>query len=78
MKVKMTEALARAAGCDEANRLCRKAGRKAWSREDYDAGVATYRKLWPYPYEDERFRLVNRESGSGDQTPPRQKAEVLP
>ena len=69
-KPKMTEALARAVGADEANRLMRAAGRTSWSEEDYNAAVAEFNRLWPDPFAGERFRLVNRESGAGDQTPP--------
>src|ERR1039457_3907629 len=69
-KPKMTEALARAAGADAANRQMRKAARTSWSEEDYNAAVAEFNRLWPDPFAGERFRLVNRESGAGVQTPP--------
>lgn len=67
----MTQQLARAAGTDAANAQMRKAGRTAWSTEDYDLAVSTFRRLWPDPFEGKRFRLVNRKDGQGDQTPPR-------
>ena len=67
----MTESLARAAGMDAANKRMKAGGRTAWSREDYDAGVAEFRRLWPDPHEGERFRLVNRADGQADQTPPK-------
>ena len=34
-----------AALADEANRHMRKAGRSAWSRADYDAGIAEFTRL---------------------------------
>jgi len=66
----MTEPLARAAGTDAGNAQMRKAGRKAWNRADLDLASSTFNRLCPDPFQGERFRLVNRESGAGDQTPP--------
>ena len=43
----MTREIAWAAAQDEANRSMRKAGRKAWSRDDYNAAVETFDRLWP-------------------------------
>lgn len=70
-KFKMTEVTARAIGQDEANRQMLAASRRVWNRDDYRLAIDTFRRLWPDPFEGERFRLVNRESGAGDQTPPR-------
>lgn len=47
MKIKLTRDLAHAIAMDEANRRMRKAGRKAWSRGDYNLCVKTFNKLWP-------------------------------
>jgi len=71
VKLNMTEQLARVAGADAANRQMRAAGRTVWNELDYNLAVATFNKLWPDPHAGERFRLVNREDGQKDQTPPR-------
>jgi hypothetical protein len=47
MKIKLTRELAQAIAKDEANRRMKKAGRKAWSRGDYNLCVKTFNKLWP-------------------------------
>lgn len=44
----MTKAIAYAAGRDVANRAMRKAGRKKWSREDYNAACAEVERLMPF------------------------------
>ena len=67
----MTEPLARAAGADAANAQMKKAGRTAWDADDYNLAVSTFNTLCPDPFAGERFRLVNRSGGAGDQTPPR-------
>ncbi len=69
-KIKMTESLARSAGMDVANRLMRAADRTSWNEEDYNAAVAEFNRLCPDPFAGDKFRLVGRESGAGDQTPP--------
>lgn len=46
MKIAMTENLARAAAQDAGNRSMRKAGRKTWSREDYNEAVREFNRLW--------------------------------
>ena len=66
--MKITYKLAMAAGQDAANRQARKAGRQAWALCDWELAAETTNKLLD-PFAGERFRLVNRESGSGDQTP---------
>ena len=66
----MTYALAHAASMDTGNRSMRAAGRTAWNEDDYNVSVKEFDRLFPDPYAGERFRLVNRESGAGDQTPP--------
>lgn len=42
----LTEAMAHAAASDAANRQMRKAGRTAWSREDFDLAVNTFEELY--------------------------------
>lgn len=51
MKITLTRDLAQAIAKDEANRRMRKAGRKAWSRGDYNLCVKTFNKLWPLEYD---------------------------
>lgn len=46
-RMTMTSAMARAAAQDAANRQMRKAGRKKWSRADYNLAVRTFDRLWP-------------------------------
>lgn len=43
----LTRRLAWAAATDEANRQMRKAGREAWSEDDYNLAVQTFNRLWP-------------------------------
>jgi hypothetical protein len=43
----MDRDLARAAATDAANRQMRAAGRKVWSREDYDLACEMFARLWP-------------------------------
>ena len=54
----MTEAIARAAAMDVGNRAMRLAGRKAWSRSDYNASVREFNRLIPLIADEEvRTRL---------------------
>ena len=46
MIIKMDYSLAMAAARDEANRRMRKAGRKKWTRGDYNLACKTFNKLW--------------------------------
>jgi hypothetical protein len=46
-RLEMDRELARAAATDAANRQMRAAGRKVWSREDYDLACETFARLWP-------------------------------
>lgn len=43
----LTQQIAFAAAQDVAQRLMRKAGRKVWSEDDYNAAVREYERLWP-------------------------------
>lgn len=45
MKIKLTLDLARAAGMDAGNRSMRKAGRKHWNEDDFDAAATVYNHL---------------------------------
>jgi hypothetical protein len=45
--IEMTEALARAAATDAADRNMKQAGRIEWNEEDWDVGCETYERLWP-------------------------------
>jgi hypothetical protein len=47
MAVTMTCEIARAAGRDLANRLMRRAGRKSWNEDDYNAAGRELDRLWP-------------------------------
>lgn len=47
MKPKLTRELAWAASTDAGNRAMRKAGRAAWSKDDYNAAVREFDRLWP-------------------------------
>lgn len=47
MKQVWTYDLARAASQDAANRRMRKAGRKAWSRGDYNHAIDEFNRLYP-------------------------------
>lgn len=47
MPIIMTEPLARAAAWDEGNRSMRRAGRKVWNVDDWNAAAAEYARLWP-------------------------------
>lgn len=42
----ITQSLAYAAGKDEGNRSMRKAGRTAWNRDDYNAAVREFNRLY--------------------------------
>ena len=60
----LTRELSYAAGRDAGNRSMRKAGRKAWSREDYDAAWAEFNRLWsadncPHGYKKHNCGLCN-------------------
>ena len=67
---RLTYAMAHAASTDAGNRSMRAGGRTAWSQDDLNAAAQEFDRIYPDPYAGQRFRLVNRESGSGDQTPP--------
>lgn len=43
----LTREIAWAASTDAGNRAMRHGGRTAWSREDYNAAVAEFDRLWP-------------------------------
>jgi hypothetical protein len=43
--MRLTPAIARAAGRDAANKAMREAGRRAWSAADYDLAADTYERL---------------------------------
>lgn len=43
----MTEQLARRIAEDAATDAMKKAGRHAWSAEDYDVAIAEFNRLWP-------------------------------
>lgn len=43
--MKMTKEIANSIAIDEGNRNMRKAGRKAWSEDDYDIAVRKYNEL---------------------------------
>lgn len=45
--IRMTYALAMAAGQDAANERMRKAGRKTWNRADYNESVRVFNSLYP-------------------------------
>ena len=47
MKIKLTRDIAHAAAWDAATARMRHAGRKAWSRADYNLFVRTLNRLWP-------------------------------
>lgn len=47
MQVIPTRELAQSASFDVANRQMRKAGRKQWNRDDYDAAWKEFYRLWP-------------------------------
>ena len=47
MKITMTRELAQAASFDAANQQMRKADRKQWNRDDYDAAWKEFGRLWP-------------------------------
>ena len=47
MKPLLTEAIARSASMDAANRSMRKAGRTAWNEDDRNVACAEYERLWP-------------------------------
>lgn len=51
---RMTYELAMAAAKDAANAQMRKAGRKAWSQEDYNRAVETFNALWTAHLKEER------------------------
>jgi hypothetical protein len=59
----LTEALARAAATDAGNASMRKAGRKAWSREDLNASVREFDRLIPFLPLEARLRLAGNEQG---------------
>lgn len=46
--MEMTESLARAAAQDAGNRSMRKAGRKAWNMDDWNAAWDEFDRLWPH------------------------------
>jgi len=46
MKIKLTYELAMAAGQDVANKRMRKANRKSWNREDYNAAAIEVNRLF--------------------------------
>jgi len=46
-KITITREIARAAAMDTGNRSMRQAGRTTWSREDYNAMVREFDRLWP-------------------------------
>ena len=46
-RLTMTYELAHAAGWDAGSRSMRAAGRKKWSRADYNAFVREFSRLWP-------------------------------
>lgn len=41
--------IAMAASLDAGNRSCKKAGRKKWSREDWNEAVKAFEKIYPIP-----------------------------
>jgi len=45
-KIPITYKIAHAAGWDEGNRAARKAGRKAWNREDRNVAAETMHRLF--------------------------------
>lgn len=47
MKESVSYEAAHAAAQDEGDRSMRRAGRTAWSREDYDAAARTFNRLRP-------------------------------
>lgn len=59
MAIPMNREWARAAGFQVAAESAKKAGRRAWSRADYNRAVREFNRLWParldksgqYPYE---------------------------
>lgn len=55
-KIPINANLANAAARDAGNRSMRRAGRKTWSREDYNEAVRVYNNLWPK--EDEKTALL--------------------
>lgn len=71
MKKPITYNIAHAAGADAATARMRGEGRTKWNTEDYQLAVDTFNRLYPDPFAGEVFRLVNRESGLRDQTPPK-------
>lgn len=46
-KMTLTRDIANAIAMDYANRQMRKAGRTAWSEDDYNLAVETFEGLWP-------------------------------
>ncbi len=47
VKMKLTREIARSAATDAADRQKRKAGRKAWSEDDYNLACREFERLWP-------------------------------
>ena len=60
-KIILTEELARASGTTEADRNMRRAGRKVWNADDYNAAVKEFDRLIPFLPAEDRFRLTGRE-----------------
>ena len=46
-KITITREIARAAAMDTGDRSMRQAGRTVWGREDYNAMVMEFDRLWP-------------------------------
>ena len=46
-KITITREIARAAAMDAGDRPMHQAGRTAWNREDYNAMVREFDRLWP-------------------------------
>lgn len=64
--LEMTEELAHAAANDAANRQMRRAGRTAWSAEDFDLAVNTFEQLYGWSNPNRKVNRLCRKLGYAD------------
>ena len=50
-KITITREIARAAAMDAGDHSMRHAGRTVWSREDYNAMIGEFNRLWPEEFD---------------------------
>ena len=50
-KITITREIARAAAMDTGDRSMRQAGRTTWNREDYNAMIEEFNRLWPEEFD---------------------------